>query len=196
MFFLSHLFLRKLFFLVLTGLSPEYAIIQLTRGLYCKTLFICVRSTTVFLRSQSFADAVGTTSVARRNGVKWAVLGNGYTLDHTCLFSRCHWFYTTEGIPKNLNGTVRRLPTLAERAERAFQVISQPGERGGRPAPSLRGWGGGLGLSLVRGTERRQTRRAPRARAASPSWPLSRLFTASFSPQGQQYLFTGIQGSF
>lgn len=58
---------------------------------------------------QSFADAIGMTSVARGKDIKRAVLFREHSLDQMPVFSRCHWFYTTQGSCKYLNSRVLTL---------------------------------------------------------------------------------------
>lgn len=147
-------------------------------------LSLCVRSTTIFLQRQSFADAFGTSSAARCNGVRQAeswIMGISWIIS---MFSAG----VTGFIPHKafLNSWIAQSEgswrSGREQSEWGFQVISQPGERGAGPAQSLWGWGGGLGVGLG---ERDWEETNTVGRAMSPQWPVSRIHAPSL-PEWQQ----------
>lgn len=147
-------------------------------------LFLCVQSTTTFLWRQSFADAIGTTSVARCNGVKWAeswITGIFWII---CMFSVGVIGFIPHKAFLNISIAQSECSWRSQReqSEWAFQVISQPGERGVRPAQSLWGWGGGLGVHLGEGHWEETNTLCTRGES-HVTWLVCEQVASSFSPR-------------
>lgn len=123
---------------------------------------------------------------SRRQRCKMSkVLDNRYILDQMPVFSRCLWFYTTQGSRKCLNS---RLLTLIKWAEWA----SFPGDftagrlRSEASTVPLRDGEEGWGLAWVKGTERSRAC-APEGSATLPGWSVP-ILLLSWGDSSKRFL--------